>query len=1273
MTALARAAGVATSAIIRSFGQAYDWARENPWAVLKVIIVLVVLALLLRPGLLLLGLLGHNLLGLFQAEARIYVEPPQVYTRERLVNDRFRETNWLENRLKNLGTVSDDGPSSYSVVDDNRLVVAGDTTDGQRQQGETQPPSPPPLLSIDKIDAFNLDFERRVAVRSEMLNTLLDDGHDLSGSTLYRMNFDVSVVPRPGAQGFGLVAIDAQPYGCEAGPAFEKKCYSLEPDARLEERIVSYRRLLGSWEQDLQQFLSKVYRDRTALSGTSLGYDPFAGSPKERMAFNAYVKVKAVEYWIGLVAGPNDTDCTEPFENEVSKKKCEEWYNNMNARVAYVRQALRIPGTATLLPSELPDKLEHAFTREIKRHSDAIADRIKRRELERFIGDLDNALAACPARADNEMGCATCREPGEEQTTNSRLPECKSTEDTKSEDGEGGSGPGNSKPPNTGLFVVAGPGYAPLGNLEGQPAKSKTTAENSTNSKEDSSTKIRPDHRAKILQRSTVLRLSGLPDMSNICLEQSANNTETCTKSDGNLIELRRLYSAVVDSAACSSGRPFFLPWSPNGHQVLCPADLPDHVMNMYGLVRLASLVRDMHETLIANPNDGGKFNGVASSLHLPHGASADDVRDRSKALYACFSKGRCDKTCAGLCMSPSTDCQIATRRFEHGLGCGDETSNKACEEIGEVVPKECQSYDGQPNSRKLITHPEPQDSDLSLFKSWFSEFFVDRLSRTDIPGYQPSPPVERFFDVRQVGCETGACDILVNRKRWLSKENWLEVGQNIEISLNRYPDKRKRHSRRGPPLEAWLPILLPNTNRYCVDKSELDCFAVVRAALKAAKHLTADRPVIKSTDVSIGQNQFEERFDSAYRCLKYEHTMDCDENEVSPTPISNIVRYVAWDFAQSIVALSLEQRLEQLGGDVSVYAIEPRTRSIVELSAAKQSLRLAASLQALPKVAGTGFEYLKAAQEVAQRLERIGAQPSLVGFGHLRGDADDSYRQGGASFGWMFLPNHLESKGIFGAEIATHKPETYRLAAVLSVPSWWPGLHFTVRQCWGRPGMFAASIISDPYQADEQCDGKHYRPGLAPAGRTTYSVELPASTERITEVFDFEVTKIPYIDHRETGGAQLEAGRAGKVVIEGGRLWRGTMVTLQEQQADEITVLPDMKGVVASFKCVEPIAGQLQFTDYATLKNGSGPTGTPVHDKQNARLTVWTAQGNAFTAVSIWPFKQRVEGEQPCWEQKRTFSGRQNGPSAAGRSPAGELSHTITVVSRDAQESVEE
>jgi hypothetical protein len=38
-----------------------------------------------------------------------------------------------------------------------------------------------------------------------------------------------------------------------------------------------------------------------------------------------------------------------------------------------------------------------------------------------------------------------------------------------------------------------------------------------------------------------------------------------------------------------------------------------------------------------------------------------------------------------------------------------------------------------------------------------------------------------------------------------------------------------------------------------------------------------------------------------------------------------------------------------------------------------------------------------------------------------------------------------------------------------------------------------------------------------------------------------------------------------------GGRLWRSTEVTLGSQVADRISVLPNMKGIVASFDCVQP------------------------------------------------------------------------------------------------------
>src|SRR5712691_8301607 len=49
-----------------------------------------------------------------------------------------------------------------------------------------------------------------------------------------------------------------------------------------------------------------------------------------------------------------------------------------------------------------------------------------------------------------------------------------------------------------------------------------------------------------------------------------------------------------------------------------------------------------------------------------------------------------------------------------------------------------------------------------------------------------------------------------------------------------------------------------------------------------------------------------------------------------------------------------------------------------------------------------------------------------------------------------------------------------------------------------------------------------------------------------------------------------LTACRSGAIIIPGRRLWRSTKVTLGYQAADSISVLPNMKGIVAHFKAVE-------------------------------------------------------------------------------------------------------
>jgi uncharacterized protein YbjQ (UPF0145 family) len=496
---------------------------------------------------------------------------------------------------------------------------------------------------------------------------------------------------------------------------------------------------------------------------------------------------------------------------------------------------------------------------------------------------------------------------------------------------------------------------------------------------------------------------------------------------------------------------------------------------------------------------------------------------------------------------------------------------------------------------------------DLALFKEWFAEFFVDRLRRSDIPGFQPSPSIDRFFAVQPVGCGTGACDVMVNRRRWLSEEDWEAIGDRLMQGLDRTDESPAvavcsgaddaSDRTRCEQQAQWLRALLPATHQLCLGRNVDECLAVLRESLLAAKSFEVQRDTLPDVDFRSNADQFRQLLVYQLKCTG-DRVMDApdvgaleaDAVAHCQQPLSNLEQRVAWDFATTMTALALEQRLDALGGAITVYAVEPRTKSLVGRTAVRQTRQLSASLETLSKELRTA--QLQAAQRMAERLERIGARATVVGFGHLRGAGGVRSDTRQASFGWILLPNHFQPQGLLGRVRPTHQAATHRLSAVLSVPSWWTSLHLTIRQCWGRHGGLDSAVSLDPYQAEAQCDGETYKAGFAPAGTVVYDLDLLETTERITEVFDFEVIKVPYIDHRPPQEvAAFEAGRRGRVVIQGRRLWRGTMVTLNDQPADEITVLPDMKGVVATFDCVLPPAGMRHYTRNARVQ---APRGDP-------------------------------------------------------------------------------
>ena len=81
-----------------------------------------------------------------------------------------------------------------------------------------------------------------------------------------------------------------------------------------------------------------------------------------------------------------------------------------------------------------------------------------------------------------------------------------------------------------------------------------------------------------------------------------------------------------------------------------------------------------------------------------------------------------------------------------------------------------------------------------------------------------------------------------------------------------------------------------------------------------------------------------------------------------------------------------------------------------------------------------------------------------------------------------------------------------------------------------------------------------------------------------------------------------------GAIVIKGEHLWRSTVVTIGSQQADAITVLPSMNGIIAEFDFVDP----------------------PAEGRELMELVVWTSEGEDTANEMI-----EIKGTQECKQAK--------------------------------------
>ena len=260
-------------------------------------------------------------------------------------------------------------------------------------------------------------------------------------------------------------------------------------------------------------------------------------------------------------------------------------------------------------------------------------------------------------------------------------------------------------------------------------------------------------------------------------------------------------------------------------------------------------------------------------------------------------------------------------------------------------------------------------------------------------------------------------------------------------------------------------------------------------------------------------------------------------------------------------------------------------------------------------------------------------------------GVSKDEHAIASASFGWIVRPGLDPTRPGFAAQ----SPAQRAVSATLSVPTWWPAMTLTVTTCW----LDETSLprVTRTVGSPKDLCGRRGHPAADHPGGVSgrqIMVELPTSTRTTAEIsrtIGIEVVKEPYLVDAASDLKTLEIGRPGELILEGGRLWKSTMVTLGDyQRADEIVVLPSMEGIIARFNCVRPPPDSYS-AGLSVARIGTDPSAAPVEPlsgKTNQKVVVWTSEGRTDPLyIELHPFQTfSVAGagneerlaQSPCW-----------------------------------------
>ena len=482
-----------------------------------------------------------------------------------------------------------------------------------------------------------------------------------------------------------------------------------------------------------------------------------------------------------------------------------------------------------------------------------------------------------------------------------------------------------------------------------------------------------------------------------------------------------------------------------------------------------------------------------------------------------------------------------------------------------------------------------------AIVEEMIAHFITARVSR-GLPAYRDSErPIDQFLQVSLAGCGFTRCRFEIRKREKLSEQE----KQAFLQSESHKPADSERDSRL---------VCARDVSRY-VAKFSLN----YRDGL-GEKYSGRLAQFVSDTDESVPNELYSEIVELYSACM-------------------------------------LRTWLDSRRNDLVVYGVSPRVGGVVNLQGAERRSNIGAAgaskyVQDLSVSLGRQSE---------SQLDEASVMPLVIGFSQItrKGESLAKARHE-TVFGWVV-------RSVQSAD-GTWKAGHHRLAAVVSVPSWWKRLEFVVTACWASPSRgrgLGQELLADPLLICSDPDPKAERPDQeAKLARTStlkreFRIQLPRKAEDVTSRFDFDFIKTPYFDAnlrerfaRNNGPIKLEVGRKGRIVLSGERLWRGTVVTLGEQPADNIVVLPDMKGVIAEFNCVNAPPGEDHIERFkspsqslsAAVAQGAPPAKQQLSNRKpkslRADVTVWTSEGRTSQGVyaQLLPFVQRVHDEKPCF-----------------------------------------